>query len=393
MHLAIVCERLTQHDDAADQARELAEHFADLGHRVTVLAAVGIDHRPREGVEVRLFNRRWWRFAFGLVVFRRWLISNLAAIGPDYTLALTTLLPADAVAPSAGTAAGYAAVLRTIRGPLLVRVRAWMRSLYPAQWLRQWWERQSIAGPRAKALIADNSVIDLELRAIKGVDVTRIHRIGPSLCASRLNDESALHLRRQLARALDLDEDAAWLVFPFRSAWLEGFEPMMLAFKALVERGIDATLLLAGPARYTHLAWIAQLGLRERVRLLGRPDHPEQLLAAADLLVQPTQHDPGGAWPLAALAVGQPTLTTDAGGAAEWIGPGLGTVLAAPVDPALLTEALAKAVESATNARQGGFKPTTPPSTLLDPGERARAVLALLGAPHAANAGRPAAPV
>lgn len=392
MHVAIVCERLTLHDDVAEQARLLAGQYAEMGHRVTLLTAVGLDAAQREGVEVRVFNRRWWRFAPGLVVFRRWLRSNLVSLKPDRTIALTTLLPADAVVPTSGTAAAYAGALRAMSGPPPVRVGAWVRSVCPAQWLRQVWEHQALSSVSTRVIVADNDTVESQLRTIKGLALARLKRVDPAVSASPVDFDAAGHLRRQLARGLGLDDGAAWLVFPFQSAWLDGFEPLMLAFKSLIDRGSDASLLLAGPWRYTHLAWVAQLGLRGRVRFLGRPDHPDQLLAAADLLVQPTQHDPGGAWPLAALAMGLPVLTTDASGAADAIGPDTGGVLVAPVDPTRLAESLAEAVESAIQARQGGSGLAPPLTFDADPSTRARAILALSDAESPVDEATPDGP-
>ena len=78
MHLAIVCERLSLQDDIADQARLLAEQWARAGHHVSLLSAVGLDAAPDERVRVMTFGRRWWRTAIGLVLFRRWVRSQLA---------------------------------------------------------------------------------------------------------------------------------------------------------------------------------------------------------------------------------------------------------------------------------------------------------------------------
>lgn len=385
MHLAILCERLHLHDDVGDQARLLAEQWAQMGHRVTLLSATGLDAAPQEGIHIRTFGRRWWRTSLGLIAFRRWIKSNLTQIKPDYTIALTTLVPADIIIPTAGTAAAYANAIRSLRAPTPVRINARLHAIYPAILLRKHWERQALTASTLKAIVADNDMIDAQLRAIKAIDTARIVRVDPAVSAEVIQPAQAQQLRQRLARALNLNDDAAWLVFPFRLAWLDGFEPLMLAFKALIDRGVEAQLLLAGTCRYTHLMWVAQLGLRDRVRFLGRPDDPSMLIAAADLLVQPTSHDPAGAWPLAALAMGRPVLTTSASGAAPRVREQGGQVLAPTIEPGKLADAMANAIESRTAARLSDTATHAPPAGDFSPGPRAHAILALIHADPPAN--------
>lgn len=115
---------------------------------------------------------------------------------------------------------------------------------------------------------------------------------------------------------------------------------MLRAFKPLIEQGIDAAMLLAGPTRYTHLAWIGQLGLRDRVRLVGKTARIEELMAASDLIACPTKYDPVGWSVLPALTADKPVITTTACGLADAVEQRGGTVLNGPPEPIPLLEAI-----------------------------------------------------
>lgn len=371
MHVAIICERLVPRDHAGRQALLLANALAKRGHRVSLLCDRSVRMDIEEGVEVACHHGgKLSRFALGIIRFRYWIARWLAERQPDYTIALTTLIPADVVIPCDGTAAGWIRALRNQRAPLPVRLSAWLHTLLPAMQLRRLWEKRSLLDPGVRSIVADNELILAELKQILPEQDQRIQRIDPAVQDPALPD--ARTLRERIARGLGLDTSSAWLVFPYRSAWLDGFEPLMLALQSLLDRGDDVVLLLAGPFKYTHLAWVAQLGLRDHVRFLGPPDEPAELIAAADLVVMPTTHDPGAAWALATLAQGRPLITTPACAGGQCIDEQAGVVLPGPPDPA----SLASAIKQAIAGREGGLSAAPPPKWTAD--ARAEAIQALL---------------
>ena len=103
---------------------------------------------------------------------------------------------------------------------------------------------------------------------------------------------------------------------------------------------------MAGPTRYTHLAWLAQLGLRDHVRFVGRTARLAELAAAADLVVQPTERDPAGWGIRPALQTATPIITTTACDLSGVVRQRGGTVLNSPVAPAQLLLALRERLQS-----------------------------------------------
>ena len=95
----------------------------------------------------------------------------------------------------------------------------------------------------------------------------------------------------------------------------------VLAIRALALQPGDVRLALAGtgPDAATLIALAGELGLGERVHLLGSVSHDAlpQLLSAADVMVLPTSSEGlANAW-VEALACGTPIVIADAGGARE----------------------------------------------------------------------------
>jgi glycosyltransferase involved in cell wall biosynthesis len=109
--------------------------------------------------------------------------------------------------------------------------------------------------------------------------------------------------------------------------WRKANELALVAFRRLLDRGVDAryTLVGDGPDRRRVLYTIRDLGLTERVRWLGRqpPDQVRAHLQRADALLL-TSHSEGIAnVVLEAMACGVAVVTTDAGGMREAVRDGV----------------------------------------------------------------------
>jgi glycosyltransferase involved in cell wall biosynthesis len=131
---------------------------------------------------------------------------------------------------------------------------------------------------------------------------------------------------------------------------------------ALVPHKDHATLLSAAKQlehRHPHLHWvvagegelrpslearIGQLGLRDRVHLMGHLSSPERLIADADVFVMSSRQEGLGTSVLEAMALGIPVASTGAGGLPEMLGQGAGLVVP-PGDAGALAEAVARILE------------------------------------------------
>ncbi len=133
--------------------------------------------------------------------------------------------------------------------------------------------------------------------------------------------------------------------------------PLAIATGALVGHKGHATLIRAahlaaaerpdlhwavagqGPLRASLDALIRELGIENRVHLLGEVPEAVRLVAAADLFVMPSSMEGLGTSILDAMALGVPVVGTRAGGIPEMLGNGAGR-LVAPDDPAELAAAV-----------------------------------------------------
>lgn len=340
MHLALICGTLDAQQPAGTQTIMLANDLVERGYRVTLLALSGSGDEldPRVDLLVAGPRPRWlW---LGLLRYQRWVTTTLDNVKPDGTISLLSTMPANVMAPLTGTVRARSRVQRNLRSGILGQLVQRLCDLRPSIAAAHLLERRAMSRDTVQTFIAITEPIKAQLQLDRpGNDI-------PIECASipipeqQLDPTRASQLREQLARAWGLSSNRYWVVFPFVDAQLDGFEPMLRAVKPAIEQGIDATLLLAGPTRYTHMAWIGQLGLRDRVRFVGQTDMLQELMSASDLIVCPTSHDPAGWAVRSAVGLGKPIITTAACGIAQEVSSSGGGVLASPTQPQALLEAI-----------------------------------------------------
>ncbi|UWF77899.1 glycosyltransferase family 4 protein [Microbacterium neungamense] len=172
---------------------------------------------------------------------------------------------------------------------------------------------------------------------------------------------------------------------PLRIGMLARIDPwkgqaeLLEAFAVACRHG-DAELEFAGGAPFEHedfaarlAARAAELGIADRVRLLGHVDDVPEALARWDVGVQySTRAEPLGQNVLQYLAAGLVTVVADEGGPREWVTDGENGRRVAPRDPRALAEVLRELVEdAAARERLASAAPGTP--GLLDDAAVARA--------------------
>jgi glycosyltransferase involved in cell wall biosynthesis len=166
------------------------------------------------------------------------------------------------------------------------------------------------AGRRAGGLLAVSAALKRDMAALGMPEARiRVHHTGIDLERFRPVDRAAA--KRGLGVEGPLIVSAGNLV---------ALKGQRLAVEALAHLP-DATLLIAGegPERASLEALIAARGLAGRARLLGSvpPASMPELLAAADLMVLPSEREGlANVW-IEALACGTPILIADVGGARE----------------------------------------------------------------------------
>lgn len=158
---------------------------------------------------------------------------------------------------------------------------------------------------------------------------------------------AAAEHRAKLCQGLNIPTDAPLILFPSSRPRTDGFGPMMLALRQMREQGSSAVVLLAGRYRYTHLSWIAQLGLRDAVRFVGPTRRLGLLYCVCDAVAHPSFDDPSGQAVLLAIAAGKPVVTTPACAASGLFDRTVASVRGAIVDPGCTPAELARALQRA----------------------------------------------
>jgi len=101
-------------------------------------------------------------------------------------------------------------------------------------------------------------------------------------------------------------------------------------------------------------AYVAELGLQDRIHLMGMRRDVPNLLAGFDLFALATQQEASGTVYVEAQASGLPVIGTDVGGVSEMFRDGETGILVPPKDPEALTAALVRLIDDAGLRRRMG---------------------------------------
>ena len=118
--------------------------------------------------------------------------------------------------------------------------------------------------------------------------------------------------------------------------------------------GIRVLLVGEGPERPVLEAAVSELGLKAHVVLAGWRTDPVDLLAAVDIVVQPSTEECFSQAMVEAMAVGKPLVMTDVSGARDAISNGRNGVLVPPGDADAIAVALRTLLDDPKLARRLG---------------------------------------
>jgi glycosyltransferase involved in cell wall biosynthesis len=126
----------------------------------------------------------------------------------------------------------------------------------------------------------------------------------------------------------------------------KGLDLLLDALALLGAQGLQPHLWVAGdgPERTALVAQAERLGLRTRVRFLGRRQDAADLLAACDVFVLPSRREGLGVSALEAMAAGRPVVCSAVGGLEESVVDGRTGLLFPVADVPRLAEALARVI-------------------------------------------------
>ncbi|MFY0476093.1 glycosyltransferase family 4 protein [Achromobacter marplatensis] len=100
--------------------------------------------------------------------------------------------------------------------------------------------------------------------------------------------------------------------------------------------------------------YVAELGLQDRIHLMGMRRDVPNLLAGFDLFALATQQEASGTVYVEAQASGLPVIGTDVGGVSEMLRNGDTGILVPPKDPQALTDALQRLIDDPALRRRMG---------------------------------------
>ena len=174
-----------------------------------------------------------------------------------------------------------------------------------------------------------------KLRVIlNGIDFDRVKVSGP---------DAAARVRREFGA-----ENAWLLLIVARLHPEKGYEYLFDALPEIKRRATrPVVLLVAGRGTFEeqYRKRVRDLGCENEVRFLGFRNDAADLMAAADLLVQPSVAEAFGLVLSEALYLGTPVVSTRVGGIPEIVDEGIDGVLVPPADSSALAEAVVLLLE------------------------------------------------
>ena len=185
-------------------------------------------------------------------------------------------------------------------------------------------------------------------------DLQRLYGVDPGVCTvvpnpfdpERFNPERTRRDRSEVREALGIADGELAMMLIANELHRKGMGQVLEAMALSGDRRLS--LYVVGRADIgPYRATINRLGLSDRVHYLGASADVGRELAAADLMVLPTQYEPFGLVIVEALASGIPVLTSRLAGASEAVVEGSsGLLLGDPYD----VEELAGLLEVAASA-------------------------------------------
>jgi len=162
--------------------------------------------------------------------------------------------------------------------------------------------------------------------------------------------------RGETRRVLGIGERPFTVGWIGRMTGIKRTDDVLLAFKSLRERGVDARLCLVGdgPDRDQVERRAHELGVMRETLFLGYQEQVASFFAAFDVFVLPSANEGTPVTAIEALAAGKPVVATRVGGIPDVVRDGEDGFLVAPGDVEALADRLAElATDDALRERMG----------------------------------------
>lgn len=239
-----------------------------------------------------------------------------------------------------------------------------VRAAWYGQWAAHWTGQRLVSTvhdlttwkryPRHQPLIAVSQAVKDHL-VMRGFAPERIEVVFPGArdCLPACTPDT----RASTRQALGLAEHDTAVLLVGRVAEVKGHDVALSAARLLQQQAGIGTVqwLFAGQ----ETAWGQQQHAHDTNRLamwLGRRDDIPELLAAADVVVQPSRSEGLGLALMEACSAGKPIVASRVGGIPEVVADGVNGLLVPPEDPAALAQAIQHLMEHPATAQQFGLQ-------------------------------------
>jgi UDP-glucose:(heptosyl)LPS alpha-1,3-glucosyltransferase len=371
MRIALITETYNPEGGGAERsAVQTATELATRGHAVTMIAGYQPVRDPLPGTGIEVVGMTPFRLRFASRVWRfwHWARQQTDAGGFDVSLSVTMAAPAVVVQPRGGTVRETHARNVAMRPTALKRaVKRLALALTPKQWALLTLERKTLAQPRLRKLVAVSRYVADQLERHYRIDPAMIELIPNAASLPPADDAQRAAWRQRVRRGFNIPDDALVFLFAAYNPKLKGAATLLRAADRLAKRGLDFVIVMAGEVQYAQQHLAAQLGVRDRVRMVGPTHQMAQLYAAADVTVLPTWYDPASKVVIESLMMGVPAISTRFNGASDLIvgpngngalsaagtsgGGARGRVIADPGDADALAQAMAELADPAERDR------------------------------------------
>lgn len=347
MRIALVHPRASDVGGVERQAHSVAVGLLDAGHEVHYVC-----ERADANVDPRLEIHRVpkpLRFARATKVWLFDVLSRraLAAAGPfDLVHGFGKTSRQDVYYDGSGCLADFQSysIDATHASPLARALRR--ASLHQRVAARI--ERARYTPGNYRRILAISELVRGQILRRYGLPPEDVETLHPGVDLERFHPGRAAAARPALRAELGLAADAPLVVLLGSDYRRKGLPCLLEALAALP--GVHAAVVgREKPRRVREYRDLArQLGVADRVHVLGLRRDPEHVLAAADCMVFPSHFDAFGSAVLEAMACGVPTVVSRRAGAAELVVEGkTGALVDGPEEP----DALAAGVRSLLGER------------------------------------------
>jgi len=169
--------------------------------------------------------------------------------------------------------------------------------------------------------------------------------------------EAALSHREEVRRDQGIKGDTKVMIVIANLIPYKGHSDLIQAAKEVINWFPDAIFLLVGEDRGIQKELeqrVANFGIGQSVRFLGRQDDVPKLLAASDISILPSHEEGFSNVILESMAAGLPVVATDVGGNREAILDGITGWLIPPKDPRTLAAKVIDLLSDPAKAKEWG---------------------------------------